>query len=107
MPGDTSDAEMRWPKADRRSSQFRINDNYSHSTSQTSHLKNIPPHEESPPMNHNPNPTSHLPWCAPQNQEAITQAILQNTRTQFQFSPDQPADGSDECAEDKSAEGFR
>lgn len=56
---------------------------------------------------HNPCPTSPLPWCDPQHQEAITRAILQNTSTQFQFRIDQPADDSDERAEDKSTEGFR
>ena len=55
---------------------------------------------------HNPIPTSPLPWCNPLDQEAITRAILQNTRTQFQFRTDRPTDGSDGCAEDKTTEGF-
>ncbi|MGR3279446.1 hypothetical protein ACSYAD_30740 [Acaryochloris marina NIES-2412] len=60
-----------------------------------------------PLMNCNLYSTSPLPWCDPQNQEAITRAILQNTRTQFQFRTDRPSDGSDGCAEDKTTEGFR
>ncbi|KAI9129435.1 hypothetical protein [Acaryochloris sp. CCMEE 5410] len=55
-------------------------------------------------MNHTPYPTSSLPWYDPQNQEAMTRTILENTRTQFQFRTDRPADGSDGCSEDKTTE---
>ncbi|MGR3280220.1 hypothetical protein ACSYAD_34785, partial [Acaryochloris marina NIES-2412] len=54
---------------------------------------------------HNPISTFLLHWCDPQNQGAITQAILEDT-TQFQFHTDRRADGSDECAEDKTTERF-
>ncbi|KAI9129615.1 hypothetical protein [Acaryochloris sp. CCMEE 5410] len=59
------------------------------------------------PKPHNPYPTSPLPWCDPPNQEAMTQAILENTTTQLQFYPYRPAEDSDGCAEDKTTEGFR
>lgn len=55
---------------------------------------------------HNPYPTSPFPWCHPQDQEAITHAILQNTSTQFQFRTDRPTEDSDGCAEDKTTEKF-
>lgn len=56
---------------------------------------------------HNPCPTLLLSCCHLQDQDAITRAILQNTSTQFQFRTDGPAEDSDECAEDKTTEGFR